>query len=470
MTITRLRESRIRAEAETRSLQMGYPSTGYQWADPSAIPPPGMYHLQRAGVVVNAHTLLQVDVVYTALRVISNNILRMGDLRAYTRGYDKSGVEYKQLISDPRPILSNTFGGGSLGGQRGTMMQCTGRDRTIWSMGLFGEAFWFILRDDLENPLGIEILHPAFMEVKTEKGQKTYVYGSGSEKTTLDADNVIHIQHKSLPVANRALSPTDYAGVAGALAMAAYEFGSSWFAQGQSPDFMLTTDQKLGNEEIERIADKFMIRHAGLENAHKPLVFDSGIKPTELMIAPDKAQFLNTLEYARQVIGQWFGIPSSKMPNALQRATSVPPHVRQEEQESFITDCLAGYTIPLEEVHSGLLTAEGEYAGFNEHALTRADAQFLAQKIQALRVTQAYSINDVRVRELGVPPYDDPRADDPLTPLASNMAGESEPEDGSAQGDKGNSPGPKPPKPPNTTGVTTPQGTKPKGGLAPANK
>jgi hypothetical protein len=61
-------------------MQMGYPSTGYANADPSAIPPPGMYHLQRAGVVVNAHTLLQVDVVYTSLRIISNNILRMGNL------------------------------------------------------------------------------------------------------------------------------------------------------------------------------------------------------------------------------------------------------------------------------------------------------------------------------------------------------------------------------------------------------
>lgn len=454
MTIARFRETRVRSEMERRTLQMGYPSSGYAMADPSAIPPPGLYHLQRAGVVVNAHTLLQVDVVYTALRIISNNILRMGDLRPYTVGWYE-GVSYRNPIQDPRPILSNTFGGGNLGGVAGTMMQCTGRDRIIWSMGLFGEAFIYILRDDdLLNPLALDILHPAFMEVKRgkkgtpEEGQVIFSYGTGTNKQDLDPDNVIHLIGKSLPSANRALSPTDYAGVAGALAMAAYEFGSSWFAQGQAPDFILTTDQKLGQEEIERIADKFMLRHAGLEQAHTPVVMDSGIKVTEAMIAPDKAQFLNTLEYARQVIGQWFGVPPSKMPNALQRQPSAPPHVRQEENMSFLSDTLTQYTQPMEEMHSALL-AEGEYAGFEENRLTNADAQFLAQKIQALRLTQAYSINDVRVRELQLPPINDPRADDPLTPLASNM---------SADGD---------PEPPDSTGNTAPRTVK--GGLAPAN-
>ena len=793
MTLSRLRETRARTDVERRALQTGYPFTGYGFADPSAIPPPGMGHLQRAGVVVTEHTLLQVDVVYTALRIISNNVLRMGDPFPFTWGWTDDNVRYRLPIRDDRAILTNTFGGANLGGAAGSMMQCTGMDRTVWSMGLFGEAFWYVLRDsELLNPLAVEVLHPAFMQVKRKDGQVEYTYGTGTKKKVLPPENVIHIPLKSLPGANRALSPTDYAGVAGALAMAAYEFGSSWFSQGQAPSFILSTDQKLGQEEVERIADKFVIRHAGLAQSHLPLVLDSGIKAEKVMASPDEAQYLNplaldepiltsvgwktmgtvevgdtvfaedgaatqvtgtspvfldsdcyelefydgtrvvasddhrwhvwdnyahqrdggyhgewktlttaevasnwkwyqdknryrvacdgvvdlpdadlpidpyvfgywlgdgssadssltvgdedrahieselatagyhitsstrltggwgtswrlrfsngtrgirpelrslgvfgvgnkhipecyltaspdqrrallaglldsdgsagprvrftstlpaladgvltlarslgiranltwrecppregvatskpqaivqwtatfdpfrmarksaavqvwqdgprqknlrrmslvgvrrvesrstrciaidhpsrvflvgrtfvptgnTLEYARQVIGAWFGIPQSKMPNAMQRQPSAPPHTRQEEQIAFYQDTLVGYTAPLEEVFSGLLP-QGEFAAFDEDQLSKPDAQFLSQQIQALRISQAGSINDVRTRLLAWPPVDDERADDALAPLASNTA-------------------------PSQTGSTAPQSAK--GGLAPEGK
>lgn len=403
-------------------MQTGYVGSGYLSADPSAIPPPGFQNMQRAGVVVTPHTLLQLDVVYTALRIISNSIISMGNLLPFTWGWSDDNIKYRNFLREDRPILTNTFGGGTMGGQAGTMMQCTGVDRTVWSMALFSEAFWYILRDpDLLTPIAIDVLHPAFMEKKRKDGVLTYTYGTGNNKKVLPNENVIEIPLKSLPGANRALSPTDYAGVAGALAMAAYEFGSSWFSQGQAPDFILSTDQKLGTEEVERIADKFMIRHAGLSQAHTPVVVDSGIKVDKVMASPDEAQYLKTLEYSRQVIGMWFGLPPSKLPNALERQPASPPHTRQEEIISFRLDCLSGYTVPLEEVYSGLL-ASGEFACFDTHKLSEPDAQFLAQEIQALRITQAASINDVRTRKLGWAPVDDPRADDPLAPLASNTA------------------------------------------------
>lgn len=420
MTIYRYREARG-GRVEQRNLA-GVNPGGYQLMDPSAIPPHGYDHMGRAGVLVTPHAMLTVDVVYTALRIISNNIIKMGNLRAFTWGF-YNGYPYKQFAQRQPTILTNTFGGGGMGGRGGSMMQCTGMDRTIWSMALFGEAFWYILtRDALMRPTAIEVLHPAFMEVKVDNGAVKYVYGSAGNRRELDSDNVIHIPMKSLPAARRALSPTDYAGVAGALALAAYEFGSSWFSQGASPSFLLTTDQKLGATEVQRIAEKFLIEHSGLSQAHLPLVLDSGIKATKALNTPDEAQYLETLEYARQVLGAWFGIPPSKMPNALQRQPAASPHARQEEIISFQQDTLSGYTVPLEEVHSALIPDADTFACFDESQLSQPDAQFLAQEIQALRITQAASINDVRVRKLGWAPTKDARADDPIMPLASNVA------------------------------------------------
>lgn len=303
MTIHRLRETRTAGGIEQRNLAGMNPS-GYAYLDPSAIPPHGYDHLQRAGVLITPHTLLQADVVYTALRIISNNIITMRNLRAFKWGFDaNSGHTYKKFLSNQPAILTNTFGGGNLGGLAGTMMQCTGMDRTIWSMALFNEAFWYVLtRDKLERPETIEVLHPAFMEVKVEESQVKFLYGSGADRKELNPWNVIQIPMKSLPAARRALAPTDYASIAGGLALAAYEFGSSWFSQGAAPSFILSTDQKLGQDEVDRIAQKFLIEHSGLQQAHLPLVLDSGIKADKIMSSPDEAQFLQSLDLAEPIL------------------------------------------------------------------------------------------------------------------------------------------------------------------------
>lgn len=421
MTLARLTEVRSSGlPVESRSY-----GNGYGWMDPAAIPPPGLGNMQqRAGVMVTEHTMLQVDVVFTALRILSNNVIKMGDLWAYTEVMSDEAIPYRKYLTERPEILTNTFGGGGLGGRGGSMMQCTGMDRTIWSMALLGEAFWYVLARDKTPrraglPTALDVLHPLFMDVKTEHGRPVYLYGSGANRQELDPDDVIHIPFKSLPGARRGLNPVEYAGVAGALAMAAYEFGSAWFSQGASPSFLLSTDQKLGQAEVDRIANKFLIEHSGLSQAHLPLVLDNGLKATKVLNTPDEAQYLQSLEYARQVIGSWFGVPPSKIPNALQRQSPMPAHTRQEESISFLQDTLSGYTVPLEEAFSGLLPA-GVKAAFAEHMLSKPDSQFLSQLVLALRTSQAASINDVRTRYLGWAPVDG--GDDVIAPLASNVA------------------------------------------------
>ena len=408
---------------EQRGMGTGWGGMGgYPIMDPAAIPPPGFSNQQRAGVLVTQHSLLQVDVVFTALRIISNNIIKMGDLWAYREQATEDGIFYKKFLGSRPSILTDTFGGGGMGGRAGAMMQCTGRDRTVWSMALFGEAFWYVLeRDSRVRPSCLEVLHPAFMEVKEGKGGPVFVYGTGMDKQELDSDDVIHIPFKSMPQSRRALSPITYAGVAGALAMAAYEFGSTWFSQGAAPSFILKTDAKLGQEEVARIANKFAIEHSGLQLAHLPLVLDNGLDAVKVMSSPDEAQYLHTLEYARNVIASWFGLPASLLGNALERQTPQPAHTAEEESTKFLQHTLSGYTVPLEEAHSGLLQ-NGVQACFNETALQKPDAQFLAQLVMAIRQSQTMSIDELRARYYGLGPLPDGSGKTALAPLASNTA------------------------------------------------
>jgi HK97 family phage portal protein len=422
VTLHRLREARGATAPKTEERAAGltsYSSGGWGMLDPTAVPPPGTSQTMRAGVPVTAHTSLQVDAVFTAMRAITNSIIKLGDPRAYITELSNDNIPFKSWTEDQPTILYDTFGPG--------MFQYDGRRRTVMSMGIFGEAFWHILtRDTLAYPTAIEVLHPAFMEMETGPSGVVFKYGTGSKRTELDPENVVHIPFMSMPGGMRGLSAIEYGGVAFALAIAAMEYGQRWFSQGASPSYFLSTEGKLGRDEIERIAEKFMVDHSGLGNSHLPLILDSGMKAEKIQSTPDEAQYLQTLEYARSVVASFFGVPQFLMLNALQRNTPEPPGVIQERSMVFLQYTLSGYLIPLEEAYSSLIPQEFS-AAFDTTRFAEADAKSRAAELMALRNTQVATINDIRTRQLALPPLSDPRADDPWAPLASNVAPEQTP-------------------------------------------
>jgi HK97 family phage portal protein len=407
MTIRRLRQ-----QGETRSSMLaGWPN-GYGYSDPAAIPPPGNFQMQRAGVPVTPHTAMQVDVVHTALRVISNAIINMRDARSYTVSYDPQNRPYR-VWDNPQPVVfSQTFGP--------DMFQYDGRRRTVISMGLFGEAFWYVIERDFYNfPRTVEVLAPMFIEVKKDKttGKQVWTYGSGQDKVVLDKANLIHIPFMAMPGASRGLSSIEFGGINFALALAAMEYGQRWFAQGASPSYLLSTEGKLGPDEVKRIAETFLIEHSGLQSAHLPLVVDSGLKVEKISSTPDEAQYLATLEYSRSTIGAWFGLPSHLIGGANDKG-NVWGKTVQEQGYQMQDYTLSGYVVPLEEAHSSL-TPRGHHAHFDQTHVTRSSDADKAALITAERTAAVKTSNDLRA-DSWLPPVEG--GDNIAQPLNSNMA------------------------------------------------
>ena len=366
--------------------------------------------MQRAGVPVTVHTSLQVDSVFTALRVISNAIIKMGQPRAYTILQDPSSVPYKKWLPQQPQLLERTWG---------NMFNYDGMSRTVYSMALFGEVFWLTLtRDRMQYATALEVLHPAFVEVKVVDGAPQYWYGSGINKRQLQNEDVTHIPFKALPGALRGLNSIEYGGVSFALALAALEYGQRWFSQGASPSFLLSTEQKIGTEEVERIAEKFMIDHSGLQSAHLPLVVDSGLKVQQLSSTPDEAQYLGTLEYARMCIAAWFGLPSHLVGGTSDKG-NVWGKTVQEQGIQMVDFTLSGYIIPLNEAFSSLLP-NGQYADLNTAFIQQASYADKAAYIQAIRTATIMTPNEIRAAEMGLAPIDG--GDNIDAPLASNAA------------------------------------------------
>lgn len=385
----------------------GWPN-GYGLQDPAAIPPPGLYSMQRAGVPVTVHTSLQVDSVFTALRVLSNAIIKLGNPRAYTLKLDADNRPYRMWLPEQPAVMSQTWGP--------SMFQFDGTVRTIMSMGLFGEAFWYVIeRDAMQYPTTLEVLNPAFVDIKRDG---TVWYGTGAQKTKLDVENLIHIPFLAMPGAQRGLNSVEYGGVAFALALAAMEYGQRWFAQGASPSYILSSEQKLGQEEVKRIAEKFLIEHSGLQSAHLPLVVDQGLKVQKISATPDEAQYLKTLEYARRVIAAWFGLPTHLVGGTADGGNVWGGTVEQQSIQ-MIAFTLSGYIVRLNEAYSSLLP-DGQMAALDEEALRTLDATSLAKLIQMERLTGIKTQNDIRVGRFGLPPIDG--GDVLLAPLNSNTS------------------------------------------------
>ena len=417
MTIRRMRDG----GAEQRASMMASFPNGWGWTDPAAIPPPGLYNMQRAGVPVTTHTSLQIDTVYTALRVLSNMVIKMGSPRSYTTGTDVANRHYREWQHPNAPLLENTWG---------NMFQFDGMSRSVISLGLFGECFWYtLMRDNSGFASTLEVLNPAFVKIEqagpqeaaargTSVGAPIYWYGNGINRVELARENVTHIPFVSLPGAMRGLNSLEYAGVAYALALAAMEYGQRWFSQGASPSFLLSTDQKLGREEVERIAQKFLVEHSGLQSAHLPLVVDSGLQVQKMSSTPDEAQYLNTLEYARSCIAAWFGLPAHLVGGTDDKG-GVWGKTVMEQGIQLVDFTLSGYIVRLEEAFSSLLPF-GVRAKLDESSIVRSDGLVQAQRILALRTATVSTVNDIRVTELKLPPIEG--GDDIAAPLASNTA------------------------------------------------
>lgn len=400
-------DGRLAAPVGERRALAGSSPMGWGFTDPAAIPPAGLRSMSRAGVPVTVQTALQVDAVFTAMRVISNAIVKMGSPRAYTIGLDKLNRPYRQWLASQPGILTNTFG---------DMFQFDGMTRTVMSLGIFQEAWWYVLtRDYLQRPTALEVLNPAIVDTDKEPG--AVWYGVGAQKRRLNSEGVIHIPFMILPGATRALSSIDYAGVNYALALAALEYGQRWFAQGASPSYLLTTEQKLGQDEVKRIAEKFVVEHSGLQAAHLPLVLDSGLKAEKIQATPDEAQYLKTLDYARSVIAAWYGLPSHLMGGANDRG-NVWGRTVQEQGFQMNDYTLSGYFVRLDEAFSSLLP-RGTFAKLDEDAVIRANSADEAKRVLAERTAGTKTINDIHA-ERGEPPVEG--GDDPLLPLNSNTS------------------------------------------------
>jgi HK97 family phage portal protein len=385
------------------------------------VPPHGFDTMNRAGVNVTPTTVMSIGVVQRCLEVLQNAFFVMGPPRSYRKQFDKDGFLWKQWVPETNgsypQLLSNPWGTAPFA-DNASVPYNVGIGKTIVSMGLFGEAWWLTTsRDYYGNPSALEPLHPAFIDQGLAgKAPGSIWYGIGSRAVELDPTDLVHIPRMILPGDRSGVSPIKHEAPIFAIAIAAVQYSQMWFAQGGQASYVLTTPNKLGADEIDRIFEKILLEHSGMNKAYMPLIFDSDVKPQMIQADPDKSQMIATLQYVREEIAGYFGMPLHLV-GAAGDSGNVWGKGIQEVNYSFSDFTLSGYRVPVEEAFTSI-TPRGQFAAINPRALLRANSVDNAKASLSNRQGAVTSPNEER-RDLDLPPV--PDGDNIQTPMNSNI-------------------------------------------------
>lgn len=437
--MSRSRFHRSTAVAESRAVNPT--STFSGWNDflsvTGVVPPHGYDYLNRAGVNVTARTVLSIGVVQRCLEVLQNSFFVMGPPRAYREMWEDDGIEWKQWI--PRtdrtfPSVLNTPWGTSPFADNAAVPYNIGIGRTVASMGLFGQSWWLTTdRDYAGNPSALEVLHPSFIEMgPAGKPPDSIWYGtSGAKLVELDPEDLIPIPRLILPGDRTGVNPIQTEAPLFAIAIAAVQYSQMWFAQGGQASYILTTENKLNQDDIDRIFEHILLEHSGLQKTYTPLILDSGVKPEMVQADPDKSQMTQTLQYVREEIAGYFGVPLHLV-GATGDSGNVWGKGIQEVNYGYADFTLSGYRVPIEEAFTSI-TPRGQGVYLNERKLFRASSADRAHLVQMNRLTGVTSPDDER-RFQDLPPKNTAASQAIDTPLNTQVRETIGPPGGAAGG------------------------------------
>lgn len=85
------------------------------------------------------------------------------------------------------------------------------------------------------------------------------------------------------------------------------ETTKKFFENGAITNFVLSTDQKVSDDQLERLNAQLRARHAGPRNAYKAMILGGGLEPKDISYSNKELEFLAQLEWYRDKIMYGFG-------------------------------------------------------------------------------------------------------------------------------------------------------------------
>lgn len=360
-----------------------------------------------AGISVTPDSAMQLSAVSSAVRLISESIASL-PLHVYQRGNGArkiitEGPHHELLVDAPNQIMSS-FG--------------------LWeTMGLHaltrGNAYALILWSQAGDPLELLPLTCSVKPRKQSNGRLAYSFTlDGTAFQDVDQAYMLHIPGLAWDGVC-GMSPIQYAAQSIGLALAAEQFGASFFGNGSRPSLAISLPGTLNKEQQQTLRDSWYAAYGGLANSNKTAVLFGGAKLERITIAPEEAQFMETRRFQVSEIARWYRVPPH-MIGDLDKATF--SNIEHQALE-FVTYTLRPWLVRFEqEIKRKLFFGiyKDQYAQFNVNGLLRGDVTSRSNYYIKGRQWGWLSANDIRRLE-EMEPIDG--GDVYLTPLNMVNAG-----------------------------------------------
>ncbi|NUO63943.1 MAG: phage portal protein [Gemmatimonadaceae bacterium] len=363
-----------------------------------------------SGAVVTPDSALRVAAVYSCVRVVSEDMagLPLITYRRTETGRDRAPDYWLSgLLDDPNPYQS--------GLEFREMLQA--------HVELCGNGYALktVVRDEVRELLPVTPDRVEVYQISASDPRLVYKV-TLADGTVVDVpqERMFHLRGLSLNGVT-GIGTIAYQKETVGLAMQQLKHGAKLFANGAQAGGVLESEKPLSDQAYTRLKESFDEKYSGVDNAHKTILLEEGVKFSKVSFTSEEAQFLESRKYSRSEIAGIFRVPPHLIGD-LERATFT--NIEEQGRQYVSSGLLPRFRRWETAIRRQLIPVRDRKAFYVEHladALLRGKTQerFIAYG-QAIR-DGWMNRNEVRERE-NLNPADG--LDEFLKPL--NMATQAE--------------------------------------------
>lgn len=264
-------------------------------------------------------------------------------------------------------------------------------------------------------------LHPLRVQVApwTDGSRLAYVvtpepWEADQTRRVIDQDDMLHVAGWGFD-GIRSMSILRYAlRQSGGVALATQDFAGQFFGNRARPDYALTTEQRLDDEQIEKLRAMVDEKHSVASgNAGRPMLLQGGLKIETVSMSNEDAELIATRGFQIEEICRVYGVPPW-MIGRTEKNTTLPGGIATQG-EMFVRYTLGSHMTAFQnEINRKIFARQNKVAEFDRFAFTSGDLEtmFKAFRIAIGRAGEPgiMTQNEVRNR-LGMNRSADPAAD-----------------------------------------------------------
>lgn len=340
-----------------------------------------------AGVTVTPDLAMRVSSVFSCVRVVSEDLAKLPLLtyRRSTGGKERATDHWLyRLLHDEPNAFQTAY-------EFRRMMQA--------HVELWGNAYAFktVVRGEVRELLPVA---PWRVQVEQFPDWRLVYHVAMPDGSTLPVppDRIFHLPGLAFDGAS-GLSVISYQRETVGLALQLVRHGARLFKNGAQVGMVLEHPENISPAALSNLKKSFEERYAGVDNAHKTLLLEEGMKAAKVGLTSEEAQFLESRKFSRSEIAGFFRVPPHKIGD-LERATF--SNIEHQGTE-YVVDALMPRAVAWESRILKSLVPPAEravlYSAHLFNALVRGDLTTRTSAYQRAVLTGWMSRNEVRELE-----------------------------------------------------------------------